>query len=164
VPSRTATLLAVCVAHARAEGARNVQWLADAKMVLGGDVRWNELLAAAGEHRQVIRLREAMRYFARLPGPKPPPAFFDQLSETTVTSRERLSYYLASSDSSRAGTLPRLAAEHVVRTADQSSLRALATFPRHLRERWGLSHTWRVPFAAGQRALRLLLGNPDRPP
>jgi Uncharacterised nucleotidyltransferase len=156
VPAPTDTLLAVCVAHARADGARRVQWLADAKAVLPAEIDWERLLAVGEAHGQSLRLRDAFRYLAELPGPRPPEDVVERLETTKASARERLSYVCTSGAIRGAGALPSLVAEHVAATADESVLRTAASFPRHLRDRWQLSRGWHVPFAAGRRALRVL--------
>lgn len=155
-PTPTATLLAVCVFHARAEGGPNVQWIADAKVLLEAEIDWEWLLAAGAESGQSLRLREVVRYLTSLPGATPPDFVAVRLDSATPAPRERLSYLATAGSLRGTGALPLLAAEHLAATADDSALRTVATFPRHLRERWNLARSWQVPLAAGRRALRLL--------
>lgn len=156
VPPPTETLFAVCVMHARVESTPNVQWIADAKMVLQTDVDWQRLLVLAEESGQVSRLRDALGFLGSLPGPKPPAEVCDRLATTKVTRRQRLSYLCTAGWARGAGGLPSLVAEHLVTTTNRSFLGTIATFPRFLRDRWSLAHTWQVPIAAGRRAVGVL--------
>jgi hypothetical protein len=150
------TFLAVCVVHARLEDPRNVQWVADAKMLLGAEIDWSALLAAAIENGQSARLRDALRYLDRLPGAKPPRFAIEQLATAETTRRDRLAYACASGSIRGLGSLPLHAADHLAATADESPLRTIAGFPGHLRERWKLASAWQLPLAAAGRGLRLL--------
>ncbi len=152
----TETLFAVCVSHARAEALRNVQWIADAKMVLEEEIDWRRLLALAQENAQVSRLGDALGYLGALPGPKPPMEIHDQLASTKVEKRESLTYLCTTGSIRGLGPLPRVVAEHLAATPDESLSATIASFPRFLRSRWDLAHTWQVPLAAGRRAVQLL--------
>ncbi|CAN5682847.1 hypothetical protein BH18ACT13_BH18ACT13_10090 [soil metagenome] len=152
VPRPTETLFAVCVMHARVESAPNVQWIADAKMVMHADIDWQRLLVLAEESAQVSRLRDALGFLGSIPGPKPPQEVCDRLASTKVTRRERLSYLCTAGRVSGARRLAPLVAEHLA-SSNESVVGAIATFPRFLRDRWSLAHTWQVPLAAGRRAV-----------
>lgn len=156
VPGPTETLLAVIVTNARRGVTPAVRWLVDAKMVLRAELDWQRLVALANDARQVSRLRDTLRYLATLPGAKPPDAVLTSLGDLKVTRRERMSYACTNGSIKGVGALPDLFAEHLGATTDTSPLRTIATFPRFLRNRWGLAHTWLVPIAAGRRALRRL--------
>ena len=156
VPAPTDTLLAVCVSHARAGGGPSTQWIADAKMLLDTEIDWERLLAIGVERGQTSRLRDVFRYLASLPGARPPQSVSERLAGTRTTSRERFIYRCTAGSIRRPGALPSLAAEHLAATRDESWLRTIVTFPRHLRDRWNLSRSWHVPFAAGRRTIRLL--------
>lgn len=156
VPSATETLLAVCVLHVRASSAPNVQWIADAKMLLAAEIDWERLLASGIDAGQAPRLAAAFRYLTALPGATPPASVLERLDRRRSSPRERLTYVLTSGAVRGAGSLPVLAAEHLAATSGQSTVRTIATFPRHLRERWNLASSWRVPLSAASRALRLV--------
>jgi len=152
----TELLFALCVSHARAEPLRNVQWIADAKMVLEKEIEWRRLLALARENAQVSRLRDAFGYLSALPGPKPPMEIPDQLASTKVEKRESLTYLRTTGSIRGLGPLPPVVAEHLAATPNKSLPATIASFPRFLRTRWDLTHTWQVPLAAGRRAVQLL--------
>jgi hypothetical protein len=156
VPPPTETLFAVIVSNARRDVGPTVQWVVDAKMVLKAEIDWQRLVALADRAGQILRLRDTLEYLTALPGPKPPHAVITRLGGLEVTRRERISYACTTSSIRGVGALPSLFAEHLGATADKSGLSTIATFPSFLRNRWGLTHTWLVPIAAGRRALRLL--------
>ena len=162
VPAPTDTLLAVCVSHARAEGAPDVQWIADAKAVLEAEIDWERLLEIGFESQQGLRLRNAFRYLANLPGPSPPRFALERLTGAKTGGRERLVYLCTAGSIRGAGAMPLLVGEHLAATARESSLRTIATFPGHLGHRWSLSWQRQVPLAAGRRAIRLLTGRRKR--
>jgi len=154
VPRPAETLFAICVLHARPEGVPNIQWIADAKMVLGAEIDWHRLLALADESRQILRLQAALDYLAGLPGSTPSQEARDRLAEVKVTKRERIAYICTAGSIWGSGPLSSLIAEHVSATESQSILDTTATIPSFLRDRWNLDHTWQVPVAAGRRAMR----------
>jgi hypothetical protein len=156
VPTATDLLLALCVLHARAEDAPNVQWIVDAKMVLAEAIDWDRIAETGRQCGQVLRLRDALGFLAGLPGPVPPQSVLDTLARTRTSRRERWTQRLTARSPGSAGGLPRLVAEHLSATAGASSLRTVATFPGHLRARWGLARRRHVLPAAGRRAIRRL--------
>ena len=156
VPPPTETLFAVCVGHARVEGVRNLQWIADAKMVLQVDVDWQRIVALARASGQISRLHDALVCLRDLAGPKPPQEVCNELAATAEGRRQRISYLCSVGAIWGPGALPALVGEHIAGTADRSFLGVVAAFPGFLRRRWNLARTWHVPFAAGKRALRLL--------
>lgn len=155
VPSRTDCLLALCVIHLRAELVSGPQWVADAKMVLEGEIDWSRLIAVARGGGQTLRLANALSYLAGVPGPSPPAEVLDELSDEPVSLRQKLVYDCTTARFRATGALPWLVAQHLSEAADESLVRATASFPAHLRDHWGLSHVWQVPVAAGRRAMRL---------
>ena len=157
VPTPTDTLLAVCVSHARAEGGRSTQWVADAKMVLDAEIDWERLLAIGVERGQASRLRDAFRYLASLPGPRPPQSVSERLATTRTTYRERFTYRCTTGSIGGPGALPSLAAEHLAATGGESWLRTIVTFPHYLRDHWSLARSWHVPLAAGRRTIHFLV-------
>jgi hypothetical protein len=125
-------------------------------MLLEGAIDWSRLVDVARGGGQTLRLEKALAYLADVAGTRPPPEALDELASAGVSRRERLVYVCTTRRFRRMGALPLLVAEHVSETADKSLVRAAASFPVHLRDRWGLPHVWQVPVAAGRRAVRLL--------
>ncbi len=154
VPSPTDTLLAVCVANARVGSASGPQWVADAKFLLEQTLDWPRLASVAAGGGQSLRLATALAYLDEIEGPRPPSDALQELRRIHVSRRERLVYGCTAGRFRRLGNLTLLAAEHLSDRPDESLLRAAGSFPAHVRDRWGLSHTWQVPIAAGRRAVR----------
>ena len=153
----TDVLLSSCVLHARAGDGRNVQWIGDAKMVLGGGgIDWDRLLEIGSEHQQALRLRDALGYLAGLPGPAPPRDVLERLERRRAPWRERLGHRLASGSLGGGNATALLLGEHLAQTAPEPWARALASFPARLRDRWGLTRRRHLPLAAGRRAIRRL--------
>jgi len=156
-PQPTHTLLAVCAAGARVQEPRTLTWLVDAAMIVrSGAVDWTRLVSLARAHTQVLRLRDALTYLARLPGVDVPEEAVRELSATRVPARERLVHALAAGAFNSAGALPELAARHLVATADASALDAARSFPARLRAEWGTQRGWHLPAAVARRVLRRL--------
>lgn len=154
--SRTDSLLAVCVAHARSGSPSGPQWIADAKMLLEGPVDWPRLTNLAAGGGQVLRFARALSCVAEIAGPRPPAELLASLVDTDVSRRERLIYDCTTGRFRRLGNLPWLVAEHLSETAGTSIARAATSFPSHLRDQWGLAHTWQLPAAAGGRVVSRL--------
>jgi len=139
VPNATDTLLAVCVAHARAEPLPNLQWLVDAKMILRLELDWDGLLEIGLERSQGRRLRDVLTCLKGLPGPEPPAAAIARLDVAKASGRERVAYALASKSFSRARALPSIVSEHLAVTARETWPRVVLSFPRRVRARRSLA-------------------------
>jgi len=159
VPSATDALLAVCVAGARRGPVPNIQWIVDAAMVLRTQsIDWGRLLDVGISRGQALRLRDAFRYLAQIPCPRPPDEVRRRLEATSASPRERLAHACAAGSVRGLGALPEIVAEHLAATAGESATRALLLFPGRLRERWNVDSSRKLPLAASQRAWRLLSG------
>ena len=158
VPSPTDCLLAVCVAHARVGSASGPQWIADATMLLGAEIDWPRLIDVAVGGGQTLRLTRSLGYLADLAPHGPPSDVLERLASLPVPTREKWIYGCTTGRFRNAGALPLLVAEHLSRTTDMSLVRSAASFPAHLRNRWGLARTRHVPLAALRRAVRRLTG------
>jgi Uncharacterised nucleotidyltransferase len=157
VPPPTETLFAVCVSHARAARVPNTQWIVDAKMAMQhAEIDWERLLDLARQTRQVSRMRDALDFFAQLPGSKPPREVCDQLAAAPVSRRLRLAHRCTTGAVRGPARLSTLIGDHLATSDNRSPLGVIAAFPGFLRDRWGLARTWQVPVAACQRAIRLL--------
>lgn len=154
VPAATDALLMVCVAHARKEGAPNLQWLADAKMLLEQEVNWQRFHELAVEGGQALRLLYVLRYLAALPGPKPPAEAVLRLQDVDVSARERAIYTLTAHSLRSAGSLPPVLAQHLAKTAHESWPRTLAGISPLLRARWKLERRRQLPRAVWDRLVR----------
>jgi putative nucleotidyltransferase-like protein len=157
VPTPTAALLGIVVSGARLGPVPSTQWLADAAMVLRGhEIDWERLLQVGIARGQALRLRHVFDYLLQLPVPDPPRDVRVRLDGAPVTRRQRLIYALSSGSFRGLGGVQETVAEHLAATGHESLARTAATFPGRLRDRWGLEHSWQLPFAAGRRAIRLV--------
>ena len=156
VPTRSDWFLAVCVTHARRESPPGTQWIADAKMMLSGDIDWARVVELCRTRGQIPRMKAVLEYLARVPGPQPPPELEHELTDLPVSLRERVVYLCTTRSIRGVGALPWLLAEHLAGTKDASLAGTAASFPAHLRERWGLSRSRQVPGAVVRRAMRVL--------
>jgi hypothetical protein len=155
VPGPTETLLAVCVSGARIKPIASLQWIVDAVMVTrSGEIDFEHLVELARSRGQTLRLREALGYLSTLPDASIPGPVLAGLDAAAVSPRERLAYALAAGSLRASGSLLEHAARHLAAASNRSLPGAVATFPGYLRRRWGLSHTWELPYAAGRRIAR----------
>lgn len=154
VPSPTDSLLAVCVMNTRVGPVSGPQWVADAKFLLDQQLDWPRIASLAAGGGQSLRLAAALACLDEIEGPRPPAEALTTLAHARVSRRERLVYGCTAGRFRKLGNLPLLVAEHVSDRPDESLARVAVSFPAHLRDRWGLSHTWQLPIAAGKRAFR----------
>ena len=126
------------------------------------DIDWERLARIAGATGQAGRLRDALSYLATLPGTRPPAEVIERLDAIRMTRRARLAELFASGSIRGLGAMPSLVSEHLAATADDSSVRTVASFPRYLRRSWNVDHSWQLPLAAGRRAIKVLRGSDGR--
>ena len=122
VPSATDALLTTCVMGARRGPIPNVQWIADAVMILrsaGDRVDWERLVRLGSERGQTLRLRQALPRISSFPGTSVPPSVTERLSAERVAWREQVVYACASGAFRGPGALPRHVAEHLVATSER---------------------------------------------
>ena len=159
VPSATDALLVTIVSGARTGDAPNIQWIVDAAMVVrSAEIDWQRLVDLAADAGQIERVRDGLDALSDLGVVQLPPRVMAALSGARSPRRERIVYRCTTAPHGRLGALPEIVAQHVAETTGQSMSRTLRTFPHRLRERWHLDRTWKVPFAAGRRALVSLVG------
>jgi hypothetical protein len=165
VPSLTDMLLTTVVMGAQRGPIPNVQWIADAVMILrsGGEkVDWERLVRLGTERGQTLRLREALPHIGSFPGALIPRHVTERLGAERVGWREKVVYACASGSVRGPGALPNHVGEHLVATSERSLSGTVFTFPGHLRTRWGLSGYRQLPIAAARRAARLVGHRGDR--
>jgi len=159
VPSSTDVLLVTIVSGARTTAVPSIQWIADAAMVArSAAIDWRRLVDLVADSGQVERVRDALDALSDLGAVQLPPAVRRELAGARSTRRERIVYRCTTARHGRLGAFPEIVAQHVAETTGESTSRTLHTFPSRLRDRWELDRTWRVPFAAGRRALVSLVG------
>jgi hypothetical protein len=119
-PSPSDTLLAICVANARASSAGRIQWLVDAKMIIGRAIDWGHLTDLGSDLSQTRRLLEALRILAQLPGSKPPAEVLDDLAGRERSLRERVTFVLTTRKVPfrvRGGAAARVVGRHLNRSS-----------------------------------------------
>jgi len=149
-------LFAACVAGARYGPLPPTQWLTDAVMILrSGELEWDRLVNLAVEHRQHLRLREALGCLLDLPVPVPQRVAdaYAWLAQRQPTRRERVAFALSTGTLARRGGLADALAELLATTTGESLARTATRLPGHLCARWGVTHRWQLPVAAGRRLL-----------
>ena len=158
-------LLAAIVTGARANPTRSVQWVVDAAMILRTPekIDWERLCRIGIDRGQGLRLRETVRYLRGLLDSAPPPAVQKSLDRRKPPARERLTYACTARTIPVLGSFPQALGEHLGATTGRSAWATVAALPAFLRTRWGLEHTWQLPVAGGQRALRTLARRPAGP-
>ena len=151
-------LLSAIVTGARANPTRSLQWIVDAAMILRTpeQIDWERFCRIGIERGQGLRLRETLRYLEGLLDSAPPPAVQESLDRRKPPARERLTYAFTARSIPGLGSFPQALGEHLGATTGRSSWATAATLPAFLRTRWNVEHTWQLPFAGGQRALRTL--------
>lgn len=156
VPTPTDAFLAACVAGARFGPLPPTQWLTDAVMILrSGELEWDRLVDVAVVHRQHLRLREALGCLLDLPVPVPQRVAhaYAWLAQWQPTRRDRLAFALSTGTLARRSGLADALAELLAITTGESLARTAIRLPGVLRARWGVTHRWQLPIAAGRRLL-----------
>jgi hypothetical protein len=154
VPAATETLLAVCVAGARANSAARLLWLLDAALISrGGAVESDRLVWLATRRGQTLRMRDALSYLARLPDVPPAGDALARLATMPLTRRDRAIYALASGAFGDQAPLPDYLARHLASNQQRSIPTTLATFPGFLSDQWGLARRRDLPLAVAERVV-----------
>jgi len=146
--------LAACVAGARYGPLPPTQWLTDAVMILrSGELEWDRIVDFAVVHRQHLRLRGALGCLLELPIPVPQRVAdaYAWLAQWRPTRRDRLVFALSNGTLARRGGLADALAELLATTSEESLGRTATRLPGHLCARWGVTHRWQLPVAAGRR-------------
>ncbi len=148
-------LVNVCVGGARSSAWLNLQWLADAVIVMrssGDALDWDRVVRRTESIGSTLRLRDALVYLARTVGAPVSESALDRLDSTPVSPRERLAH--------RAGgwktTTPESLTRFLRATASDSVPLALARLPGFLRDEWGLARRSQVPATMARKAANRL--------
>jgi hypothetical protein len=154
-------LLNVCLSGARSSAWQNLQWLADAVVVLraaGGEIDWSRVVAQATSRFATLRLRDALVYLRTTVGAPVPPEVLGELERVPVSRRERLAHRAGAWTGRPLGRAPESLTRYLRATANSSAPRALAQLPEFLREEWGLERRSQVPLTAARKAAKRLAG------
>lgn len=153
VPGATDALLIACVKGARKHAVANVQWIADAALIVReGKVDWERIVEVAVGGGQTLRVRESLEFVARQPRMPVSAEALARLATQPVSRRERVAYAFAGGAAPWLGALPEILGEHLAATTGEPAGRAIATLPNRLQARWGLDHAYEIPLAAARRA------------
>jgi hypothetical protein len=154
VPNASVELLCIVLDGAVGGPRRNIQWVADATLLLRAalsEVDWQLVLDEALAASLALRLRDALGYISAVEVPIPPEVIA-KLHETPTTRREALAHRLSGGTSVIAGDFPHTVARYLRTTPDRGPLGILAGFPAFLADTWGLGSAWHVPATALSKA------------
>jgi hypothetical protein len=155
VPNPSAELLCIVLDGAVGRPRRNIQWVADATLLLRAaqsEVDWQLVLEEALAASLALRLRDALGYVSEAVEAPVPPEIIAKLHETPTTRRETLAHRLSGSTGVIAGDFPRTTARYLRTTPDRGPIGILAGFPAFLADTWGLGSAWHVPATALSKA------------
>jgi hypothetical protein len=155
----TDDLLAAIVLGARVGEPASIQWIVDAAMITRAapdQIDWDRLVHIGVERGQGLRLRDALGYLDRLPGPSTRIEVRRMLDARRPGRRERLTYACTVRTVRGLGSFPQALGEHLAQTSRLTVPATIAAFPGFMRTRWQLEHNWQVPVAGARRAFRNL--------
>ena len=142
----TDELLHTCLGEARTALRANVQWIADAAVIVRtGEVDWSRLVELAEELRAQLRLRDTLRYVAGVVDAELPEAVLARLDRFQPNRRDVLAHKLSGSGGRVLGELPRTLATFVRAGGGALGL------PRFLSTTWNVEHSWQLPLVAARK-------------
>lgn len=157
----TDQLLHVCVHGAASNFVPPIRWAADAMMILRTsetEIDWDQLVVYAEKRRLSLPMRDSLSYLKQSLKAPIPGAILDSLHNMPVSRFERLVYQATVGPDSpyRFPLRTWMQCVRLERGAGDKSLQPNPlVIPGFLRQRWGLEHTWQVPFyllvRAGQK-------------
>jgi hypothetical protein len=157
----TDELLHTLLGGARTALWANVQWVADAVLIIRtGEVDWDRLVALAEERRAALRLSEALDYLTRLVAV--PPEVLTGLQRISATGRDRLAHRLDGTGGGLLGELPRTVAAYVRSGDGTRPLRSALGLPGFLRVAWNVDHSWQLPLVAARKGAATLAAKANR--
>jgi hypothetical protein len=154
------------LAHTLLGGARsalwaNVQWVADAVLIIrSGEVAWERLAELAEERRAALGLREALGYLTRFV--EVPEDTVARLGRLHATRRDRLAHRLGASGGRALGELPRTLAGYVRSSEGAKPLSTVLGLPGFLRVAWDVDHGWQLPLVAARKGAATLAAKAQR--
>jgi Uncharacterised nucleotidyltransferase len=143
-------LLHACAGGARTALWANVQWVADATMILrSAEVDWDRFTAMAEEWRAALRLREALGYLVELLGAPVPAEVLERLERFPVTRRDVIAHTVSGSGGRVLGELPRTLAGYI--RSSNGPVRSALGLPGYLRDAWNIERRWQLPLVAARK-------------
>ncbi|HEV2713554.1 MAG TPA: nucleotidyltransferase family protein [Gaiellaceae bacterium] len=139
-------LLHVCASGARTALWANVQWVADAAVILrSGDIDWDRFLRVAAERRAAPRLREALTYIGEVLAVAVPSEVVAGLERFPATRRDRLALQVGGAGGRLLGEFPRTLARYIRSSDGRSPLGSILGLPHYLRDVWNVDRGWTLP-------------------
>lgn len=154
-------LLHVCAGGVRTALWANVQWIADAVVILRtSDVDWDGLVTQAEKRRASPRLREALAYLVQLLDAPVPPGVLSRLERFDVTRRDVIAHKVSGSGGRLLGEFPNTLAGYI-RSGD-GPLRSALGLPRFLRDTWNVERGWQLPLVAARKGAATIAARRSR--
>jgi Uncharacterised nucleotidyltransferase len=145
-------LLHVCAAGARTALWANVQWVADATVILrGGDIDWDRFVRIAEERRAAPRLREALAYVADVLAVSVPSEVVTGLEQFSATRRDQLALWVGGAGGRLLGDFPRTIGRYIRSSDGTSPLGAILGLPPYLQETWNVDRGWKLPVVVARK-------------
>ncbi len=156
-PSAADALLHACVHGARWTRTPGIRWATDAwRIVAGGDVAWETLLAEADRRSFILRLRRPLHHLREILG-APVPAWVDEaLAEMRPGIMERLEHAALGHEQRRLGALPSYV--FAFDRAHPGGPAKLLGFPEYLAAAWGVDSVPDLIRAGARRAADRMSG------
>jgi len=154
-------LLHACAGGARTALWSNVQWIADATMILhSAEIDWDRFTGTAEERRAALRLREALGYLGDLLGAPVPAEVLARLERFPATKRDVIAHTVGGSGGRVLGELPRTLAGYI-RSSD-GPVRGALGLPGFLGDAWNVERRWQLPLVAARKGVATLTARAAR--
>lgn len=154
-------LLHVCAGGARTALWANVQWIADAAVILRTtEVDWDGLVRQAEERRASPRLREALAYLVQLLDAPVPAGVLSRLERFEMTRRDAFAHRVSGSGGRLLGEFPRTLAGYI-RSGD-GPLRSVVGLPSFLRGAWNVERGWQLPLVVARKGAATIAARRSR--
>lgn len=152
-------LLATCAGGARTALWANVQWVADAVVIIrSGLLDWERLEGMALARRAALRMREALGYVGDLLQAPVPEEVSRGLASVPVTPRDRVAHKVSGSGGTAFGELPGTLARYI------RSGEGVLALPRLLRDTWNVDRSWQLPVVAARKGAETIAARRSRRP
>ncbi len=156
-------LLHLCTHGARWNPLGQVQWLADATLVIrdcADELDWDRLFEQAEKRRLLLPVRETLLYVKKTLHTPVPDTILQKMNHAPVSSLERIEFRtITSPPDGTLGWLP-LFWFYYLRTAQGPSDGRLRPrflgFPHYLQRRWGMHHLWDVGLHALSKGVQIV--------
>ncbi|MBA2568155.1 MAG: nucleotidyltransferase family protein [Actinobacteria bacterium] len=152
-------LLATCTGGARTALWANVQWVADAVVIIrSGRLDWERLERTARVRRATLRMREALGYVGDLLQAPVPEEVLRALVAVPATPRDRVAHKISGSGGKAFGELPGTLARYI------RSGEGVLALPRFLRDTWNVDRSWQLPVAVARKGVKTIVARRSKRP